>query len=84
MAKQAEGTIQNVIDQAKDAAAAVADQTYEAGATAYREGSEIVSERPGSALLAAGLIGFALGIIVAKGSQPPRPRTRWQRYYSYD
>lgn len=87
-ANEVEGTIQNAVGQVKDAARSAADtasdvagQAYDAGSAAYRQGAEMVSARPGSALLTAGLIGFALGIIVAKGSQPPR-RPRWQRYYN--
>ena len=86
-AAEAEGTIQNAFGQAKDAArgaadaaADVASQAYDKGSAVYQQGTQLVSERPGSALLTAGLIGFALGIIVARGSQPPR-RPRWQRLY---
>ena len=86
-ATEAEGTVQNAFGQVKDAARSAADtasdvagQAYDAGSAAVRQGAELVSERPGSALLTAGLIGFALGIIVARGSQPAR-RPRWQRMY---
>jgi uncharacterized protein YjbJ (UPF0337 family) len=86
-ATEAEGGIQNAFGQAKDAArgaadaaADVASQAYDKGSAVYQQGTQLVSERPASALLTAGLIGFALGIIVARGSQPPR-RPRWQRLY---
>lgn len=86
-ATEAEGALQNAFGQVKDAArgavdaaADVASQARDTGSAAYRQGTELISERPGSALLAAGLIGFVLGIIVARGSQPPR-RPRWQRLY---
>jgi uncharacterized protein YjbJ (UPF0337 family) len=86
-ATEAEGAIQNAYGQVKDAARGAADaaadaasQAYGKGSEVYHQGTQLVSERPGSALLTAGLIGFALGIIVAKGSQPPR-RPRWQRLY---
>jgi len=72
-ANEAEGALQDTFGQVKDAARGMADDAYSAGA-------EMVSTRPGSALLAAGIIGFALGVILARGSQPPR-RTRWQRFY---
>ena len=49
-----------------------------AGARIREGGTDAVAaniqERPGSALLVAGLIGFALGVIITKGSQPSPPR----------
>ena len=72
-ATDTEGAVQEAFGQVKDAARGLADDAYSAGA-------EMVSTRPGSALLAAGIIGFALGVILTRGSQPPR-RTRWQRFY---
>ena len=86
-AAQAEGALQNAFGQAKDAAreaadaaADVAGQAYEKGSAVYQQGTQLVSERPGSALLTAGLIGFALGVIITRSSQPSR-RPRWQRLY---
>ncbi len=73
-AAEVEGVVQEAFGQVKDAARNMADDAYSAGA-------EMVSARPGSALLAAGLIGFALGVILTKGSQPPPRRARWQRIY---
>src|SRR5690349_6129193 len=75
-ATEAEGAVQGTFGQVKDAARDIADD-------AYNTGAEMVSARPGSAMLAAGLIGFALGVILTKGSQPPR-RPRWQRLYYSD
>jgi uncharacterized protein YjbJ (UPF0337 family) len=78
-ATEAEGTLQNTYGQVKDAARGAAQKASAMASDAYDEGADIVAERPGSALLVAGLIGFALGVVVARGSQPPRPR--WQRVY---
>jgi uncharacterized protein YjbJ (UPF0337 family) len=75
-ATEAEGTVQAAFGQVKDAARSMADDAYDTGA-------EVVSAHPGSALLAAGMIGFALGVILTKGSQPAR-RSRWQRIYDPD
>jgi len=75
-ATAAEGTVQAAFGQAKDAARGMASDAYDTGA-------EMVQARPGSSLLAAGLIGFALGVILTRGSQPPR-RSRWQRIYDLD
>ena len=49
------------------------------GSAAYDHGSDLVARSPGSALLTAGIIGFALGVILTKGSQTPR--NSLQRYY---
>jgi ElaB/YqjD/DUF883 family membrane-anchored ribosome-binding protein len=76
---EAEGAIQNVAGQVKDAARGMADNVATASSAAYDEGSELVAKAPGSALLMAGLIGFALGVILTKGSQPPR--NSLQKYY---
>jgi uncharacterized protein YjbJ (UPF0337 family) len=73
---EAEGVVQAKFGEVKDAARGMADDAYNAGA-------EMVSTRPGSSLLAAGLLGFALGVILTRGSQPPR-RSRWQRIYDPD
>ena len=76
---EAEGAIQNVAGQVEDAARSLADNVANAGSAAYDQGSELVAKAPGSALLTAGLIGFALGVILTKGSQPPR--NSLQQYY---
>jgi ElaB/YqjD/DUF883 family membrane-anchored ribosome-binding protein len=74
-----EGAIQNVAGQVEDAARSLADNVANASSAAYDQGSELVTKAPGSALLMAGLIGFALGVILTKGSQPPR--NSLQQYY---
>lgn len=79
-ANEAEGLVQTTVGQVKDAARSAADTASGIASNAYDQGSELVAERPGSALLVAGLIGFALGVILTKGSQPA-PRPRWQRIY---
>jgi len=76
-AKSALGKAEKVVG---DAAREAVDTTVNAAGSAYGAGAEIVAERPGSALLFAGLVGFMLGVILTKGSQPPR-RSRWQRIY---
>ena len=76
---EAEGALQNAAGQVKDAARGLADNLSNASSAAYDQGSEFVARAPGSALLMAGFIGFALGVILTKGSQPPR--NSLQRYY---
>ncbi|MDR6305337.1 ElaB/YqjD/DUF883 family membrane-anchored ribosome-binding protein [Nitrobacter vulgaris] len=76
---EAEGAIQNAAGQVKDAARSVADNVATASSAAYDEGSELVAKAPGSALLLAGIVGFALGVILTRGSQPPR--NTLQKYY---
>jgi ElaB/YqjD/DUF883 family membrane-anchored ribosome-binding protein len=76
---ETDSAFQNAADQVKDAARGVADNLANAGSAAYDQGSEIVARSPGSALLMAGVIGFALGVILTKGSQPSR--NSLQRYY---
>ena len=79
-ARDAEGTLQNAFGQVKDAARDVSDRASGLANEAYEQGADLVAERPGSALLVAGLIGFALGVVLTRGSQNP-PRPRWQRIY---
>ena len=76
---QAEGMIQNAAGQVKDAAEGVARNISDVSSAAYDRGSEMVAKSPGSALVLAGIIGFALGIALTKGSQPRR--NTLQRYY---
>jgi uncharacterized protein YjbJ (UPF0337 family) len=89
--REAQGAVQNAFGQAKDAArdignsaSKIAGNAIDAGQSMVRTGSDSIADniqnRPGSALLTAGIIGFALGIIIAKGSQPARPRRVWDRY----
>lgn len=76
---EAESALENAAGQVKDAARGMADNVANASSAAYDQGSELVAKAPGSALLMAGIIGFALGVILTKGSQPPR--NSLQRYY---
>ena len=76
---EAEGALQNAADKVKDAARGMADNVATASSAAYDEGSELVGKAPGSALLLAGMVGFALGVILTRGSQPPR--NTLQKYY---
>jgi uncharacterized protein YjbJ (UPF0337 family) len=89
-AREASGTVQNLYGQAKDAArdagdAAVsfAKDAYDNSGDTLRDGSQAVSkkvrENPLGALLVAGGIGLALGMMMTR--QPRRPPPRW-RYYS--
>jgi uncharacterized protein YjbJ (UPF0337 family) len=88
-AREATGAVQNLYGQAKDAArdagdAAVsyAKDAYENSGDTFRDGSQAVSkkvqENPLGALLVAGGIGLALGVMMTR--QPRRPPPRW-RYY---
>ena len=83
--REAEGVIQNAFGQTKDAARDIADKTADVGRAAYDGANKLVADqvhdRPASTLLFAGLIGVALGYVLAKGSQPARPRRVWDRYY---
>ena len=76
---EAEGALQNAAGKVKDAARGMADNVATASSAAYDEGSELVAKAPGSALLLAGIVGFALGVILTRGSQPPR--NSLQKYY---
>jgi ElaB/YqjD/DUF883 family membrane-anchored ribosome-binding protein len=80
------GAARSALDKTEDAAGQVKDTIKDtaaslskAGSHAYDRGSELVERRPGSALLLAGMIGFALGFLCARGSQPRR--NSLQRYY---
>jgi uncharacterized protein YjbJ (UPF0337 family) len=79
-ATEAEGALQNTFGQVKDVARDAAEKASGLASDAYDQGAELVADRPGSSLLVAGLIGFALGVILTRGSQTP-PRPRWQRVY---
>jgi ElaB/YqjD/DUF883 family membrane-anchored ribosome-binding protein len=78
-ATEAEGAIQKAAAKAKDTARGLADDMDAASSAAYEEGSALVAKAPGSALLLAGIVGFALGVILTRGSQPPR--NTLQKYY---
>ena len=87
--REAAGSVQNLFGQAKDAARdagkAAADYArgaYDQGGETLRDGTQAVAKRvqdnPLGALLLAGGIGFALGLLMTR---PRRPPPRW-RYYS--
>jgi uncharacterized protein YjbJ (UPF0337 family) len=89
-AREAEGAVQNLYGQAKDAArdatdAAVgmAKDAYENSGDTLRDSSQAVAKKvqdnPLGALLVAGGIGFALAMLMTR--PPRRPPQRW-RYYS--
>jgi ElaB/YqjD/DUF883 family membrane-anchored ribosome-binding protein len=70
---------QDAAGRVKDALTEATERLAEAGSQAYDRGSELVERRPGSALLLAGIIGFALGVIFTRGSQPRR--NSLQKFY---
>lgn len=87
-AREAAGTAQNAFGQAKDAvrdfgeaANNYAQDALNAGNDYYRDGTRAVTakikEQPLTALLAAGAIGFTLGVLL---THQPRQRN-WRDYY---
>ncbi len=87
-AREATGTAQNAFGQAKDAvrdlgdaASGYAQDALNAGSDYYRDGHRVVTakirEQPMTALLAAGAIGFTLGVLLTR---QPRQRN-WRDYY---
>lgn len=69
----------SALEKTQDAAGKVRQALMEAtqrlstaSSQAYDRGYELVEQRPGSSLLVAGLIGFALGVLVTRGTQPRR------------
>jgi uncharacterized protein YjbJ (UPF0337 family) len=88
-AREAAGTVQNLYGQAKDiardagdAAVSYAKDAYQNSGETLRDGSQAVAktmqDNPLGALLIAGGIGFALGLLMTR--PPHRPPQRW-RYY---
>lgn len=75
----AEAALLNAADKVKDSARGLADDVGTTASSAAYEGSALVARAPGSALLAAGLLGFALGVFLTKGSRPSR--NILQEYY---
>lgn len=85
-AREAEGTVQNLYGQAKDAARDATDAAVGMARDAYdnisgdtlRDGSQAVARKvqdnPLSSLLIAGGIGFALAMLLTR---PPRSRWRY-------
>jgi ElaB/YqjD/DUF883 family membrane-anchored ribosome-binding protein len=70
---------QDAAGRVRDALMQATERLSKAGSQTYDRGSELVEQRPGSALLLAGIIGFALGVLFTRGSQPRR--NSLQQYY---
>jgi uncharacterized protein YjbJ (UPF0337 family) len=86
-AREAAGTVQNLYGQAKDAARDAADSAVNYAKDAYdgrgetiRSGQQAltktVQENPLGALLVAGGVGLALGLLLTR--PPRRPPPRWR------
>lgn len=80
-AREASGTFQDAYGQVKDAVRNIADTDIgQSAKDAIAHGKDAVvdtvQERPGSALLLAGVIGFALGAMLTR-RPPPARRRRW-------
>ena len=84
--REATGTAQNLYGQAKDAAREASDaavsyakDTYENSGDTFRDGSQAIAkkvqENPLGAMLIAGGIGFALGLLMTR----PPARSRYSR-----
>ena len=87
-AREASGTVQNLYGQAKDAARDAADtaanyakDAYEKRGETIRSGqqalSKTVQENPIGALLLAGGLGLALGLLLTRPPRRPPPRWRY-------
>jgi uncharacterized protein YjbJ (UPF0337 family) len=87
-AREAAGTVQNLYGQAKDAARDAADtaanyakDAYDASGDTFRDGSQALAKRvqdnPLGALLVAGGIGLALGLLMSRPARRPPPRWRY-------
>jgi len=88
--REATGTAQNIYGQAKDAAREATDaavsyakDALENSGDTFRDGSQAMAKRvqdnPLGSMLIAGVIGFALALLMARPPRRPPPR-RW-RYY---
>jgi len=88
-AREAEGTVQNLYGQAKDAARDIGDaassyakDALDAGSDIYRDGNKAIAStvqnQPLGALLVAGAVGFALALMLNR-----QPRRRNLRDYYY-
>jgi uncharacterized protein YjbJ (UPF0337 family) len=89
-AREASGTVQDLYGQAKDAARDATDAAVNMAKDAYagsgdtlRDGSQAmaktVRDNPLGALLVAGGIGFALGLLMTRPARRPPPRWRYYR-----
>jgi uncharacterized protein YjbJ (UPF0337 family) len=87
-AREAAGTVQNLYGQAKDAAREAADtaagyakDAYENRGETIRSGQQAltktVQENPIGALLIAGGLGLALGLLLTRPPRRPPPRWRY-------
>src|SRR5215475_7823556 len=87
-AREAAGTVQNLYGQAKDAARDAADtaanyakDAYEKRGETIRSGqqalSKTVQDNPIGALLLAGGLGLALGLLLTRPPRRPPPRWRY-------
>jgi ElaB/YqjD/DUF883 family membrane-anchored ribosome-binding protein len=81
-----EGAAESVLEKTRDAAGQVRQALVEAterlstaSSQVYDRGSELVEQRPGGSLLVAGLVGFALGVLITRRTQPKRDSL--QRFY---
>ena len=76
-AREAAGKVQNLYGQAKDAAREATD-----AAVSYAKGdgaeaiSRLVHQNPIGSLVAAGVAGFALALLISRPA--PRPQRRWR------
>jgi uncharacterized protein YjbJ (UPF0337 family) len=88
LARQGQGAAQNLYGQAKDAARDATDaasgyakKAYENGGGAVRDGSQAlaqtVQENPLGSLVIAGVLGFALALMLTR---PPSRQSRGWRY----
>jgi ElaB/YqjD/DUF883 family membrane-anchored ribosome-binding protein len=73
------GKTQDAAGRVKEALMEATERLSNAGSQTYDRGHELIEQRPGSAVLMAGLIGFALGVLCTRRSQPQR--NSLQRYY---
>ena len=87
-AREASGIVQNLCGQAKDAASDLSDaatgyakDAYANSGDTFRDGSEAVARKvqdnPLGALLVAGGIGLALGVMMTRPPRRPPPRWRY-------
>ncbi len=78
-AQEAAGRTRDMLRSAGDTVADMADDAMQAGQEAAHAGRKAIAsnvrEYPGSSLLVAGLVGFAIGIMMTR--RPPPPRRRW-------